>query len=67
MGADDSIEEHRKLEDWHRAELQRLGFSREQRQFLMALMDADELDLADVRDLIEKRRWTPEQAWLWAT
>lgn len=41
-----------------------MGFNRHQRDKLLELLDSGDLDLHDLWDLIEKRRWTPEQAFL---
>ncbi len=61
---DVTVSDQEKLESWHRHELIRLEFTSHQRAKLLWLMEKGELDLADVRDLIEKRHWTPEQAFL---
>ena len=52
------------LRSWHLESLRALGFTRLQRVALVELVDDGEIDLAELRDLIEKRGWTPEQAFL---
>lgn len=52
------------LDAWHRDELTRLGFNSRQRQVLMEAIDKGEVTLVEIRDLIEKRQWTPDQAFL---
>lgn len=50
-----------RLDRWHRDELQRLGFTRQQTQFLCSLIDGGELLLAEVREKVEGRGWSPDQ------
>ena len=50
-----------KLDDWHRSELRRLRFTRTQERFLRSLIDAGEVELAEIREKVEVRGWEPEQ------
>jgi DNA-binding MarR family transcriptional regulator len=52
------------LKLWHIDELRRLKFTMQQRTVLLKLLDDGEVELAEIRDLIERRGWTPEQAFL---
>jgi len=49
---------------WHLDSLRALGFTRLQRATLVELVDDGEVELAYLRELIEKRGWTTEQAFL---
>ncbi len=50
------------LDRWHHDELVRLGFDHAERQHLTVLIDEGEISLQEIRDLIEKRGWSPRQA-----
>jgi hypothetical protein len=52
------------LHSWHLDSLKALGFTRLQQAKLIELLDDGEVELAEIRDLIERRGWTPEQAFL---
>jgi hypothetical protein len=60
LGRDDALV----VREWRIHELQRLRFTQKQRAELLRLIEAGEVELAEVRALVEKRGWTAEQAFL---
>ena len=51
---------------WRLEDLRQLGFNFDQRQALLECIEKGEIELAEIRDLIQKRHWTPEQVFLCA-
>src|SRR5262249_28615216 len=49
---------------WRLKELRELNFSLEQRAVLLELIEKGDVELATIRDLVLKRHWTAEQAFL---
>jgi len=64
MDDDPGRDEASLVREWRTEELRRLRFTKQQRLKLLDLMDRGEVELADVRAYVEKRGWTPEQAFL---
>jgi hypothetical protein len=58
------VADEQELRLWRIDELRRLRFNESQRRELLKRIEAGEITLAEIRDLIEKRHWTPEQAFL---
>ncbi len=52
------------LHDWRLGELRRIGFPLKQRAALLERIELGELELGQVRHLVDDLDWTPEQAWL---
>ncbi len=52
------------LQSWRLGELRRIGFPLQQRAALLERIELGELELEQVRHLVDDLDWTPEQAWL---
>jgi hypothetical protein len=50
--------------NWWIDEMTRLGFTKQQRVVLREKLERGELEFSELRALIEKRGWSPEQAFL---
>lgn len=51
------------LREWRQRELRRMGFEYPERCHLMILLEYGEIELEEIRRLVDDKRWTPEQAW----